>query len=108
MSNLKPLRRGNPLLAPNGEGVDPDVASHLERTTRLRENGSGLTKVTVRLPTRLVEGLRREAYELTGHRRRGFRDLLAVCADYGLAALADGTLTVGLRPEVTVHRIVQK
>lgn len=108
MSNLKPSRRDNPLLAAGGRGVDPDVASHLERTARLRNNGSGLTKITVRLPTPLVEQLRQQAYQLTGHRRRGFQDLLAVCANHGLAAALDGDLTIELEPQATVLRIVAK
>lgn len=107
MSNLKPSRRDNPLLAAGGR-VDPDVASHLERTARLRNNGSRLTKKTVRLPTPLVEALRQQAYQLTGKRNRGFRDMLVVCAEYGLAAFLNGDLEIELEEQVTVTRIVAK
>jgi len=104
MSN-KPERRGSPLRAPTGDRLDPEVVATLQRTARLASGGT-LQKVTVRLPADLVEVLKREATTLTGHKRRGFSDLLALCARHGLEAYLRGEMEVEVQPAVVECRIV--
>lgn len=61
----------------------------------------------VQLPTDLVIELRAEACLLTGHRRRGFSDLLAIFAHYGWEAYQRGDLTIEREPRIVSYRLVK-
>jgi hypothetical protein len=59
----------------------------------------------VQIPKDLVEELRVEAYRLTGHRRRGFSDLLSIFARYGWEAYQRGDLEIERRPKVVSYNL---
>jgi hypothetical protein len=61
----------------------------------------------VQLPADLVEDIKQEAYTLTGHKRRGFSDLLAACARYGWGAYQRGELKIERQPTVISYRLVK-
>ena len=62
----------------------------------------------VQIPTDLVEELRAEAYHLTGHRRRGFSDLLSIFARYGWEAYQRGDLEIERQPKVVSYNLIEK
>ena len=66
------------------------------------------TQCNVQLPTALVEELKAEAHRLTGHRRRGFSDLVTICARYGWEAYQRGDLEVKRQANVVSYGIVRK
>ena len=68
---------------------------------------SSLKQCNVQLPTDLIDELKVEASRLTGHRRRGFSNLLAVCARFGWEAYQRGDLVVERRPITLTCRIVR-
>ena len=61
----------------------------------------------VQLPAALVSELKAEAHRMTGHKKRGFSDLLTVCAHYGWEAYQRGELTVERQPQVISYRLVK-
>jgi hypothetical protein len=66
------------------------------------------TQCNVQLPTALVEELKSEAHRLTGHRRRGFSDLVTICTRYGWEAYQRGDLEVKRQANVVSYGIVRK
>ena len=100
-------RRPNPLFGPGGKGLDPNVAVTLAQTTRLAQ-GNGLKKITARLPADLVELIRAEAHGLTGHKRRGFQNLLGILLRYGWEAYQRGELEVEMEPRGIDYQIVAR
>ena len=105
-SGAAQVRRPNPILTPDQRQPTPDVAAVLAKTARLVQSESSVVKVTVRLPRDLVTVLKAEAHSLTNHQRRGFSDLLAVCARHGLEAYQAGDLEIAVAPRVVERRIV--
>ena len=73
----------------------------------LQRRGSPLKQCNVQLPVDLVDELKIEAHRLTGHRRRGFSDLLAICARYGWEAYQRGELTVDRQAMTITYRLVR-
>jgi len=65
------------------------------------------TQCNVQLPKDLVSELKREAHHLTGHKKRGFSNLLAICARCGWDAYQRGELAVERRPQVISYRLVK-
>lgn len=61
----------------------------------------------VRLPVDLMEAIRDEGSRLTGNRRAGLSQLLAICAEYGWEAYRRGELVVEQEPLVTTYRLVR-
>jgi len=62
----------------------------------------------ITLPTDLIAEIKAEAYRLTGHQRRGFSELVSICARYGWAAYQRGELSVERKPKVITYQIVAK
>ena len=106
MSKHDLKRRPSPLSGPGGRGIDPDVQKTIEHARKRWEKEPELKKVTIRLPANLVEDVKREAHRLTGHKRRGFQDFVAVLLRYGWNAYLDGELIVEMQPTVVQRRIV--
>lgn len=61
----------------------------------------------VQLPEDLADEVRREAHRLSGHRRRGFSDLITILARYGWDAYQRGDLEIGREPRVISYRLVR-
>ena len=61
----------------------------------------------VQLPENLVDELKAEAHRLTGHRRRGFSDLLSICASYGWEAYQLGKLAIDREAKVVSYRLIK-
>ena len=68
---------------------------------------SSLKQCNVKLPTDLIDELKVEAHRLTGHQRRGFSNLLAVCARFGWEAYQRGDLVVERQPATLTYRIIR-
>ncbi len=68
---------------------------------------SQLKQYNVQLPADLVGELKREAHRLTGHKRRGFSDLLAACASHGWEAYKRGELSIERQPRVISYHLVR-
>ncbi|MCP4536596.1 MAG: hypothetical protein GY832_05570 [Chloroflexi bacterium] len=73
----------------------------------LQRNSVALKQCNIQLPTDLVAELKVEAHRLTGHRRRGFSDLLAICAQYGWEAYQRGDLTIDRQAKVVTYQLVR-
>lgn len=65
------------------------------------------TQCNVQLPTNLVSALKSEAHRLTGHKKRGFSNLLAICARCGWDVYQRGELAVERQPQVISYRLVK-
>ncbi len=70
-------------------------------------NKTLLKQYNIQLPIDLADELKGKAQRLTGHRRRGFSDLLAVCARHGWEAYQRGDLTVERRAHAVTYRLVK-
>lgn len=91
------------------QGIDPAVVAALEAADKKRGSRSGITqrqKVNVNLPAGLVMAIKQEAITLTGHRRRGFSDLMAVLLQYGWTAYQVGDLELEMQAVTVEMRIV--
>ena len=69
---------------------------------------SPLKQCNIQLPIDLVDELKVEAHRLTGHRRRGFSDLLAICARYGWEAYQRGELAVDRQAMSIAYRLIRR
>ena len=67
--------------------------------------GVSRQKVNLNLPSGLTNAIRQEAAALTGHRRRGFSDLMTVLLQYGWEAYQSGELEIELQPVAVEMRI---
>jgi hypothetical protein len=61
----------------------------------------------VQLPADLVDKLKTEAHNLTGHKRRGLSDLLAICARHGWEAYQRGEVTIEREIVAFNYRLVK-
>ncbi len=89
--------------------LDPAVLAALGEAEKKREARGWAVqkqKVNVNLPVDLVTAIKQEAVSLTGHRRRGFSDLVTVLLRYGWEAYQAGDLEVETRPVKVEVRIV--
>jgi hypothetical protein len=89
--------------------IDPAVMAALTDAERKREARGGEVqrqKVNVNLPLILVTAIKQEATSLTGHRRRGFSDLVTVLLQYGWKAYQAGELKLGVQAVRVEMRIV--
>ncbi len=100
-------RRGSPLRQLElPDDVRPEVRAVLHKAIS-QDGKTPLKQCNVQLPIDLVDALKAEAHRLTGHRRRGFSDLLAVCARYGWEAYQRGDLTVERQATSIAYRLVR-
>lgn len=91
------------------QAIDQAVAGIIAGDSKKRAaNGaSDLCKVNVRLPVDLVDEIKGEAHRLTGHKRRGFSDLLALLLRHGWDAYQAGELELETKPARVELRIVK-
>lgn len=61
----------------------------------------------VQLPRDLADEVKTEAHRLSGHRRRGFSDLIAIFARYGWEAYQKGDLEIKREPQVVSYRLTR-
>lgn len=92
------------------QGIDPAVAGLLvqveQRQMRRGAGGVVRQKVNLNLPSALTNAIRLEAAALTGHKRRGFSELMAVLIQYGWDAYQAEQLEIELKPVAVEMRIV--
>jgi len=91
------------------QGIDPAVLAALDASDKKRQGKRGVAqrqKVNVNLPANLVMAIKQEAISLTGHRRRGFSDLMAVLLQYGWEAYQAGDLELEMQAVTIEMRIV--
>ncbi len=92
------------------QGIDPAVADLLVQAERrqVQRGGTGVTwqKVNLNLPANLTNAIRLEAAALTGHKRRGFSNLMAILIQAGWDAYQSGELEIELKPVAVEMRIV--
>lgn len=100
-----PVRRVSPLRQADGRSLDPNVQAVIEQSARL-VNGGQPVRITVDLPPGLAEAVRAEAFRLTGHKRRGLSDFVAVLIEHGWQAYKAGELEIELQATAVQHRIV--
>lgn len=90
-------------------GIDPAVAGLLVQaeSRRAGRNGGELKKqkVNLNLPASLTNAIRAEAFALTGHKRRGFSDLVIVLLRHGWAAYQAGELKIEMQPVAVEMKI---
>jgi hypothetical protein len=98
-------RRPSPLSGPGGRGIDPAVQKTIQDAQE-RWGGKQTEKVTIRkVPSTLASALRGEGARLTGHKRRGFSDLVVALLEYAWAAYQNGEVEIELQPTTVEHRI---
>lgn len=91
------------------EPLDEAVAALLTQAEKKKQARGGTVarqKTTVNLPDNLVDAIRQEAFNLTGHKRRGFSDLVTVLLRYGWEAYQAGDLTLEMQPAAVELRIM--
>lgn len=89
--------------------IDPAVLTALAEAERKQAARTAIAqrqKVNVNLPVSLVTAIKRESRNLTGHRRRGFSDLVTVLLRYGWEAYQAGDLKLEMQPVKVEMRIV--
>ena len=89
-------------------GIDPAVADLLvqaENRQAMRSGGAIRQKVNLNLPSNLANAIRQKAFALTGHKRRGFSDLVVILLRHGWEAYQAGELEIELKPSVIEMRI---
>jgi hypothetical protein len=105
MSKHDLKRRPSPLSGPGGRGIDPDVQKTIQHAQQ-RWRGNETEKITIRkVPSSLASALRGEGARLTGHKRRGFSDLVVALLEYAWVAYQDGEVEIELQPTAVEHRI---
>lgn len=90
------------------QALDPAVAGLMAQAEEKRQARNGTVarhKVTFNLPDNLVNAIRREALDLTGHKRRGFSDLVTVLLQHGWNAYQVGDLKIEMKPATIETRI---
>ena len=107
MSKKEQTRRRSPLQeGPGSADIDPSV-----QKVRQAALSKSLTSPTsfykVRLPTELAASIKAEAARLTGHKQRGWSDMVTVLVTYGWEAWLTGELRFKTQAVSTALAIVR-
>lgn len=92
--------------------VDPAVVAAITEATRKRETRKRRAtatrrKVNLNLPVALVDAIKQESIAMTGHKRRGFSDLVTLLLEYGWDAHKAGDLELETKSVTVELRIVK-